>query len=116
MQKESAESPELKTWYENRMGQFKDIPIMKFFNDRRVHTIHKGVVKPGKCEERVWDVKVSGAPIQGEGTMTFWRFDGVEEFIPGSSGGVFRLCEQYFIILRGLVAEWMRKRKELGIA
>lgn len=116
MQKESGGNPELKAWYESQMARLKELPIMRFFNEKRTHTIHKGVVKPIKHETPVWDVKVNGAVLPGQGKMTFWQFDGVVEFIPGSSGGVFRLCEEYFKILRWLVMEWIKKRKELGIA
>ena len=34
--------------YEGRMSELMrsaDAPLMKFFNERRVHTIHKGVVR-----------------------------------------------------------------------
>jgi hypothetical protein len=115
MQKESSDYPELMAWYDGQMSHLKELPIMKFFNEKRVHTIHKGVVKPIKHVTPVWDLKVNGVPQPGQGTMTFWQFDGVGDFIPGSSGGVFRLCEQYFMILRRLVIEWLKKRKELGI-
>ena len=115
MQKESGDNPELKAWYESQMARLKELPIIKFFNDKRTYSIHKGVVKPIKHEAPVWDVKVNGVALPGQGKMTFWQFDGVDEFIPGSSGGVLRLCEEYFKILRWLVIEWLKKRKELGI-
>ena len=46
MQKESSDYTELMAWYENQMAALKKLPIMNFFNAKRVHTIHKGVVKP----------------------------------------------------------------------
>jgi hypothetical protein len=49
MQKESGLYPTLTQWYETRMAELMhsaDAPLMKFFNERRVHTIHKGVVRP----------------------------------------------------------------------
>ena len=115
MQKESTAHPVLITWYEDQMAKLKNLPIMKFFNEKRIHTIHKGVVKPIKHVTPIWDIKENGVSYPGQGTMTFWQFDGVDHFIPGSSGGVFRLCEEYFVLLRGLVIEWIRKRNELGI-
>src|SRR3989338_7582120 len=48
MQKESAYSPGLKNWYKNKMEQRKQLPILKFFNDKRIHTIHIGNVEPSK--------------------------------------------------------------------
>ena len=115
MQEESSDYPELMSWYKYQMAYLKKLPIMKFFNAKRVHTIHKGVVKPIKHATPIWDLKVNGVVQPGQGTITFWRFDGVEEFIPGSSGSVFRLCEEHFKVLRWLVIEWLKKRKELGI-
>lgn len=114
MQKESSH-PELKSWYEDQMSRLKESPVLNFFNDKRVHIIHKGVVKPQKHVAPIWDFKMNGVPQPGQGTMTFWQFEGVQDFIPGDSGGVFRLCEQYFVILRWLVTEWLKKRKELEI-
>lgn len=116
MQRESSDHPQLIMWYESQMAHIKDLPIMKFFNHKRVHTIHKGVVKPIKHVAPIWDLKVNGILQPGEGSMTFWQFDGVDEFIPGRSGGMFRLCEEYYKILRWLVIEWLKKREELGIA
>ena len=112
MQKESSDYPALAAWYEDQMSRFKELPIMKFFNAKRVYTIHKGVVKPIKHVIPIWDLKQDGISKTGDGTMTFWQFEGVDDFMPGSSGGVFRLCEQYFMILRWLVTEWAKKRRE----
>jgi hypothetical protein len=44
-----------------------------------------------------------------------WRFDGVEEYLPGHSGNIFRLCEDYFVTLKDLVKRWLAKRAELGL-
>ena len=49
MQKESGPYPALTQWYELRMAELMestDAPLMKFFIERRVHTVHKGVVRP----------------------------------------------------------------------
>jgi len=97
------------------MLMMKTSPLLRFFNEKRVYSIHKGVVAPTTHVVPIKDLKVNGVPSPGEGTMTFLRFDGAEEFFPGGSGGVFRLCEQYFVILKGLVGAWLRKRAELGI-
>jgi hypothetical protein len=107
--------PKLMEWYENQMSGLKELPIMKFFNKKRVHTIHKGVVKPMKQILPIEDLKINGILQAGQGAMVVWQFEDMENFIPGSSGNVFRLCEEYFRILRSLVEEWCKKRKELGI-
>ncbi|MFN2514549.1 MAG: hypothetical protein ABR568_24460, partial [Pyrinomonadaceae bacterium] len=46
MEKESAIYPELLAWYKAQMAELGKLPIMKFFNERRVHTIHRGNIKP----------------------------------------------------------------------
>ena len=116
MQRESADHPEVKAWYEDRMSSLKESPLLKFFNASRVYSIHKGVVAPVAHTAPIRDFKINGVlQPPTERTMTFLRFDGIEEFIPGSSGGVFRLCEEYFVVLKTLVGEWLAKRAALGI-
>lgn len=46
MEKESSKNPELLEWYKANTDVFANDPVMKFFNDQRVHTIHRGNVKP----------------------------------------------------------------------
>lgn len=116
MQRESAEYSELKVWYEGQMSSLKERPLIRFFNASRVYSIHKGVIAPVAHTTAVHDIKINGVlqPARNP-TMTFLRFDGIEEFIPGSSGGVFRLCEEYFLLLKTLVGEWLAKRNTLCI-
>ena len=96
MQCESAKHPELTAWYEERMLSLKDLPLLRFFNAKRVYSIHKGVVAPTVHTATLRDLQINGVPQPGEGTITFLCFDGIKDYIPGDSGGVFRLCEQYF--------------------
>ena len=112
MQRESAHSPELSAWYDAQMQVLKTSPLLQFFNAQRVYSIHKGVVAPVSHTAPIHDLRVNGAPFSCQGTMTFLRFEGAEEFFPGRSGGVFRLCEEYFVVLKGLVESWLRKRAE----
>jgi len=116
MQRESAEYPELTLWYEDRMSSLKELPLLRFFNASRVYSIHKGVVAPVAHTAPIHDFKINGVlQPPRERTMTLLRFDGIEEFIPGSSGGVFRLCEEYFLLLKSLVGDWLAKRNALYI-
>ena len=58
--------------------QSADAPLMRFFNERRVHTIHKGVVRPQKDTAMVTGSTVPGvAPRQ---QVMLWRFEGTAEF------------------------------------
>jgi len=84
---------------------------MKFFNDRRVHTIHRGNVKPVSHTMPIWNMVVNGKKLDpGTGTMTVWLFDNADEYMPGKSGNVFNLCEQYFLILKNLVNQWLNQK------
>ncbi|MDI1361519.1 hypothetical protein [Methylotenera sp.] len=116
MQTESSEYPELKAWYENRMSTLKDLSLLRFFNASRVYSIHKGVISPVTHTAPIYDFKVNEVlQPQQKRTMTFLRFEGIEEFIPNSSGGVFRLCEEYYILLKSLVDEWLVIRNASSI-
>jgi hypothetical protein len=117
MQKESGPYPSLTQWYEGRMAelmQSADAPVMKFFNERRVHTIHRGVVRPLRDTALVTGSTVPG--VAPGATMILWRFEGTAEHLgPSDSGGMHRLSMRYLAILRGLVRDWLQQRAELGI-
>ena len=110
MQKESAYSPGLKNWYKNKMEQLKQLPILKFFNDKRIHTIHIGNVEPSKVTATVLSVNYGEGAYPGD-KLTMWKFNDIERYIPGDSGGCFRLCEEYYKILRTLVNDWLCQKK-----
>ena len=115
MKKESAVHPDLEKWYGEKSEQLKKDPLMKFFNEKRTYTIHKGVITPKKTTLPIWDLVIDGVPQPGKGTATIHTFEGVDEYLPGHNGNMYVLCEQYFIKLKGLVKDWLRKRKELGL-
>lgn len=104
MEKESSKNPELLEWYKAHTDEFAKDPVMKFFNEQRVHTIHRGNVKP----------KAQSIPLRNtspndeseQPTMSVWVFDNVQEYVPGETGNVFRMCEKYLQILTALVQEW----------
>ena len=58
---------------------------------------------------------VTGSTVPGVAagaTAIFWRFDGTAEYLgPKDSGGMQRLSMRYLAVLRGLVGEWLRKRR-----
>lgn len=117
MQKESGPYPALTQWYEKRVAalmQSTDAPLMKFFNERRVHTIHKGVVRPQRDTAIVTGSTVPG--VAAGATVILWRFEGTAEYLgPDDSGGMKRLSMRYLAVLRGLVGDWLQKRGELGV-
>jgi hypothetical protein len=117
MQKESGPYAALTQWYEGRMAelmQSADAPLMKFFNERRIHTIHRGVVRPQKDTAMVTGSTVPG--VAPGATAILWRFEGTAEFLGANdSGGMHRLSMRYLAVLRGLVKDWLLRRAELGI-
>lgn len=113
MQKESSYSPELLSWYKKQMKELQKLPIMRFFNEKRVHSIHRGVVKPNLKSAPIYNLKINGIPQPGSSFMFAWQFDDVKEYIPNDSGNMLRLCEEYFRILKSLVSSWLQRRKEL---
>lgn len=105
MQKESSGNSELLKWYEERMAELKQLPIMKFFHEQRTHIIHRGIVRPVSHTIPVKEIIVEGKKLTG-GTVTTWAFSDAHKYIPGSNGNVGKLCERYFLILKDLVHEW----------
>jgi hypothetical protein len=41
MERESADSPALLSWYKDQTSVFAQDPLFRFFNNQRVHTIHR---------------------------------------------------------------------------
>ncbi len=136
MQAESSD-PALGDWCTTQMERLQKVPLMRFFNAQRVRSIHRGVVVPRSNSYQTAESKFRYATSAGKGThlvaemivlsdsrpadlgavaevrpdgsiSTRW-FGGVQEFIPGDAGNVPRLCEQYFLLLKWLVQEWLRK-------
>jgi hypothetical protein len=142
MQKESSKNDELNKWYKNEQNRLEQLPLLEFFNKKRVYSIHRGVVSPTKDQVSVYDSKSSYLKFPGGKTLEQWNctakikhirfvegdivtrvgnniiawfFDDIQDYIPGDSGNVLRLCEQYFGILKDLVYSWNLKRRELNL-
>jgi len=108
MQKESSYNPELIAWYENRMDKLKKLAIMKFFQDKRTFTIHKGHIEPTSHTVPIISVTINGVKVSASGAqIKYWVFDDIKEYLPDHSGNVLLLCEEYFIILKRLVRDWI---------
>ena len=126
-------------WYKDHSKALGAAPFFRFFNERRVFTIHRGVVEPvmkswpienvrlrsitdenGKpFTEGQWDVLSDMSPgdvgdvftLMPDGTMTAWVFDDFAEVWPHHSGNVLSLCEMHFLTLKWMVQEWLRRRE-----
>lgn len=129
-------------WYKSTIATVGKSPMFKFFNEQRVYSIHKGVIQPDKTQHKVSSVKFLNAQstdkkkrlsvtatihaetltIQARditkfadsGNIWAWRFTGVEKHLPGDSGNVLRLCEDYYSILKWLIEEAIRERHRRG--
>ena len=134
---------DMRDWYKAQTNKLGQTPLFKFFNEQRVHTIHKGVIKPSRVLHEIesaeyWyetdekgvqklrghaivkteQLNISSRDItqvSSKGTVSAWRFSGVEKHLPNDSGNVLRLCENYYRILKWLVEEWYREQYRLGI-
>jgi hypothetical protein len=115
MQRESAEHPTLKEWYEERQKDLLVDPLMRFFNEKRTYSIHRGVITPKRSVLPIYNLKIGNVPQLGNATMTIIAFDGVKEYLPKSSGNMYRLCEEYYIKLKALVKEWLSIRAKMGV-
>jgi hypothetical protein len=104
MEKESSKNTELLEWYKSKTEKFATIPLMRFFNSQRVHTIHRGNVKPKSQSMPVRNIE--GEPGPDDSMMSIWVFDNIAEFLPDETGNVFRLCDEYLQTLAVMVQEW----------
>jgi hypothetical protein len=140
MQAESSD-PLLTDWYTTQRERLSKVALMRFFNSQRVHSIHRGVVTPRSTSYQTtesnfrYEAAADGTShlmgkmivlsdvkpgdygdvfhLQPDGTISTWTFEGVKDFIPSDNGNVLRLCEQYFLILKWLVQEWLCERERL---
>jgi hypothetical protein len=110
MQKESAPHKGLTKWYEQEMSHLKSLPLMKFFHDQRTHTVHRGIIKPNLRTINAENLLIDGEKI-GRGIATIWLFIEAKEYMPNRSGGVIKLCEEYFLILNELVNKWLEVKR-----
>lgn len=117
MQKESAELAGLKEWYEKRMKELAgQTPLLKFFNDKRVHTIHLGTVKPKLDTMKIaGDVDMDGEIVPADRVVvSVWRFDDADPSVFGF-GNVPKMCEDYFRVVQTLVKEWLLEKRRLEL-
>ena len=108
MERESSHNQELLDWYKSKTAQFAVMPVMRFFVEQRNITIHRGNVRPAAQSIPLRNVTSGEAGEQP--TMSIWVFDNVQEYVPGETGNVFRLCNRYYQILNELVDKWRYKK------
>ena len=110
MQTESSGNQWLQAWYEKEMDRLKKTPLFRFFNEQRIQTVHRASIKPRQLSSPIRELAVGGKALPGIGEMSVWIFDDIEQWMPGSSGNVIRLCETYWQQLADLTARWERQR------
>jgi hypothetical protein len=114
MQAESGgESTQLGQWYRAQMISLtKNKPLLlKFFNARRVYSIHKGTV----TLQKVVLAQFRPAYIEGIAQLkrayeTYWFFDETEDYELLKSTPALCLCSEYLELLEELVASWLVER------
>jgi hypothetical protein len=111
MEKESSKNPELLEWYKSNTAKLSKDPLMRFFNQQRVHTIHRGNIKP-KSQSIPIKHPLSKAETSEFPNMSIWVFDDIQKFIPEETGNVLRLCDEYLQFLAKMVSQW-KHLKEL---
>lgn len=144
MERESARHPALLAWYKEQTQQFGADPLFRFFNDQRVHVIHRGVVQPasqtfvvenyrevhvtnratGETKKHMqFSINTKEMPMRPGDVVVggapniaiYWTFPEAAEYLPNGSTNVFRLCEDYFVRLKTLVHAWLARRQQIGI-
>jgi hypothetical protein len=133
MEKESSKKPDVLLWYKNKMEVLGSELLFKFFNNQRVHTIHRGVVQPNKVKRQASKIDMNKSSKDGlyegkviipavnstvpfeegdivgaleDGTVWGWYFTEHKKYLPEHSGSVFALCDAYYLELRKLFDEW----------
>jgi hypothetical protein len=110
---ESEPDPLLSSWVSTRISQLKKLPIVRLFGQQRDITIHRAAVRPRAISAPISNMVMNGQEVPGEGTMSAWFFDGVDKYIPNDNGNVPRLCEQYFLLSKAMVHEWLAVRGQV---
>lgn len=115
MQKESGAVAGLTEWYDNEMKAMllgPNGPMLKFFNERRVFSVHIGSIVLERVNFAIFDHMFTpdGDAIFDIQQSTGWLFDDAERFgIPGQSSAL-DLCDDYLLVIDGLVSRWETER------
>lgn len=115
LDKDSQLNPVLKVWSEERLREFRNLPIARFIRRSRNHSIHKGTL-PLENVLALRNLNVvtpEGHRILGKPTTTLWLLDGAEA--EGFQPYVVPLCLEYLQLASQLVADWKAERARLGI-
>ena len=112
MQAESADNQRLSQWYEQTIREHPEGPLLRFFNEKRVHTIHRGVVMPKpKQVLSASAVFASGGALQASTVFrNSWVFEGTEQYGLASEAPALLLCNRYVEVLTALVKQWLIQR------
>jgi hypothetical protein len=112
MQAESAHNPTLSQWYVQTIRNHPEQSLLRFFNEKRVHTIHRGVVTPKQKQVLNWSpVFASGNALQASPVFKHsWVLEGTEQYGLAAEEHALLLCKRYLTVLAELVAQWLRQR------
>ena len=114
MQKESSGTPGLTEWYDAEMkeiSQSSNGPLLKFFNERRVFSVHQGTIVLEKVNVAILDDMraPNGNLILDAQRSTGWLFDDAESFGNSPRSLALSLCDEYLAVIESLVKRWETK-------
>lgn len=119
MQAESGNETPLAVWYRDQMAQqvTSEGPLLKFFNDMRVYSVHRGTVVLEQKSYAIFDTMRGddGSAIFARQTGKEWLFDnsfslGDRQYLPALA-----LCGVYLATIERLVTQWEAQRSLLGL-
>jgi len=110
MQNEYSSSEVFAKWYATKQTEMKAEPILKFFNEQRVISIHQQSVQPNQRTMKINNIEIDGQ-FAKTGIGMVYVFDNFSKIVPGDTGNVFRICKQYYDYLLQLVNECLEIKK-----
>lgn len=118
MQAESGSETPLARWYTEQMAILlvSDGPLLKFFNEKRVHSVHRGTVVLERTTYLIFDTPLSddGGVIFDRQSETKWLFDNSSSLGDQKCLDAIELCRVYLAIVERLVKRWEAQRSSLG--
>jgi hypothetical protein len=119
MQAESGSETPLARWYTAQMEiqLVSDGPLLKFFNEKRVHSVHRGTVVLEQMTYLIFDTPLSddGGMIFDRQSRTEWLFDVSSSLGDHKGLPALELCRVYLAIVESLVTRWEAQRSSLGL-
>lgn len=119
MQAESGSKTPLASWYTEQMAALgeSDGPLLEFFNEKRVHSVHRGtVVLEQKTYRLLAKMRTDdGHALLAPQNVSVWLFDDSPSLDEYKNLPAVKLCRVYLAIVESLVTLWEAQRSSLGL-